>query len=226
MFMHTRTRSFLNNILPLPLYPLLSCIPHSQVAVALMRSFQPQPWEPDATARWFAKSLQDSWGVGHAACNDGVLFLLSVDDRQMYVSAGAGTLDHLTDRVLTTILDGLKPLLKAGQYDVAVEKAVSELGQALATMPSKPSAWEDLSGYLFLGGFLSLFGGLFYWSARNSHRQQQAYKSCRTRLEELKKLQERLQAGESFNPTSCPICLEDYDPPTAGGGHGGPPQVS
>lgn len=33
-------------------------------------------------AQAFAKQLHDSWGVGRKACNDGVLLLLSVKDRQ------------------------------------------------------------------------------------------------------------------------------------------------
>lgn len=41
-------------------------------------------------ARDFAKQLHAKWGVGDAACNNGVLLLLSVGDRQVYISTGAG----------------------------------------------------------------------------------------------------------------------------------------
>jgi TPM domain len=34
-------------------------------------------------ARDFAKELHDRWGVGNKACNNGVLLLLSTEDRQV-----------------------------------------------------------------------------------------------------------------------------------------------
>lgn len=39
--------------------------------------------DPAAAAQAFAKSLHDAWGVGDAQCNNGVLLLLSVGDRQV-----------------------------------------------------------------------------------------------------------------------------------------------
>lgn len=39
--------------------------------------------DPAAAAQSFAKALHDAWGVGDAQCNNGVLLLLSVGDRQV-----------------------------------------------------------------------------------------------------------------------------------------------
>lgn len=47
---------------------------------------------PADAAHAFAKDLHARWGVGDAACNNGVLLLLSIQDRQVYVSTGAGGL--------------------------------------------------------------------------------------------------------------------------------------
>jgi len=38
-----------------------------------------------------ARGLHDKFGVGSQGCNDGVLFLLSIEDRQMYISYGDTT---------------------------------------------------------------------------------------------------------------------------------------
>lgn len=37
----------------------------------------------ESEAAAFARQLHDSWGVGDAACNNGVLLLLSIGDRQV-----------------------------------------------------------------------------------------------------------------------------------------------
>lgn len=56
-----------------------------------MRKMDFAPGTPPAdAARAFAKDLHARWGVGDAACNNGVLLLLAVDDRQVYVSTGTG----------------------------------------------------------------------------------------------------------------------------------------
>lgn len=38
---------------------------------------------PEEAAASFARSLFDSWGVGNRDCSNGVLLLLSVEDRQV-----------------------------------------------------------------------------------------------------------------------------------------------
>ena len=59
----------------------------SQVAVALMQAMQLQAGRNSAQqAEAFARQLHNAWGVGRAGCNDGVLLLLSVQDRQVRLS--------------------------------------------------------------------------------------------------------------------------------------------
>ena len=59
-------------------------LPPKQVAVAVMESMAvPEGESPAAQAASFAKALHDAWGVGDAACNNGVLLLLAVQDRQV-----------------------------------------------------------------------------------------------------------------------------------------------
>ena len=50
----------------------------------------PSGQAPGEAAAQFAKELHTRWGVGDKACNNGVLFLLSVDDRQVYINTGTG----------------------------------------------------------------------------------------------------------------------------------------
>ena len=56
----------------------------AQVAVALMESMQPSSGKSTAErAEIFAKDLHNRWGVGQKGCDDGVLLLLAVNDRQV-----------------------------------------------------------------------------------------------------------------------------------------------
>ena len=55
-----------------------------QVAVAVMQRMAISQYDDAASAaRKFSKALHDSWGVGDASCGDGILLLLSVEDRQV-----------------------------------------------------------------------------------------------------------------------------------------------
>lgn len=55
---------------------------HLQVAVALMqRMHVPAGRSAQEQAEVFAETVHNSWGVGDAACSNGVLLLLSVQDR-------------------------------------------------------------------------------------------------------------------------------------------------
>ena len=55
-----------------------------QVAVALVQSMKLQNGRSEAEqAEYFAKSLHKAWGVGDKNCDNGLVFLLSKDDRQV-----------------------------------------------------------------------------------------------------------------------------------------------
>ena len=64
-----------------------------QVSVAVIRKMDRvlvRSLGKENAASIFAKKLHDSWGVGHAECNDGAVIFLSIDDRRSFVSTGAG----------------------------------------------------------------------------------------------------------------------------------------
>lgn len=114
-----------------------------QVALAIMQKINiASTVTPADAARTFAQSLHDAWGVGFAECNNGVLMLLAVDDRQVYISTGEGAQRAMSDAQAAVIIDRMKPALRAGDYDVAVERAVREIGMALAGATFKePHDW-------------------------------------------------------------------------------------
>jgi uncharacterized membrane protein YgcG len=114
---------------------------------------------PESTAKSFATALHDQWGVGDVACNNGVLFLLSRDDRQVYISTGAGASGALDDAKLVGIIADMRPLLRKGEYDLAIEQAVVDIGLGLAGR--EPGHSEDwASGFDWIGmGFMAILLG-------------------------------------------------------------------
>ncbi len=68
----------------LRLLRILSWMCALQVAVALVQSMKLQNGRSEAEqAEYFAKSLHKAWGVGDKNCDNGLVFLLSKDDRQV-----------------------------------------------------------------------------------------------------------------------------------------------
>ncbi len=68
----------------------------------------------------YALEVAQAWGGGSADRNDGVLFVLAVDDRRMRLEIGYGLEPVLTDGESARILHAIKPMLRDGDYDSAV----------------------------------------------------------------------------------------------------------
>jgi hypothetical protein len=90
---------------------------HAQVAVALMRKMNIGFFgSADQAAANMAEALHNTWGVGLKECDNGVLLLLAVDDRQMYISRGKGAASRLRDDVIDRIIENARPLLRSQRY--------------------------------------------------------------------------------------------------------------
>lgn len=79
----------------------------------------------------------------------------------MYLSAGAGTIARLDEPQRQYILDQMKPLLRKGDVDAAVERAVAEVGLVLAgASPAMDEHTGSFWDWLFPGALLAMFGSL------------------------------------------------------------------
>lgn len=183
-----------------------------QVAVAVMQKMDTKKQHGDAAAaaQAFAKQLHDSWGVGHAECHNGVLLLVSVSDRQIYISTGAGAKHALPQHVLAAVTDNMKPALRQQQYDDALLGGVVDIGLALAGQELPDHGDGSDEGWGIFSFFALLVGGVFGWGWWSSRKQQRRYLTCKQKLESIKAAQESIRRG-AYVATSCPICLEDFD---------------
>ena len=101
-----------------------------QIGVAALKKMRSIPGESvEETAEKFTKHLHDSWGVGHAGCDDGTMLLLSILDRQVYVSTGKKAMKFLSDKQIKSIIEEMKPYLRVFDYDTSVELAVVRMAE-------------------------------------------------------------------------------------------------
>lgn len=159
---------------------------------------------PGDAAHRIAKALHAKWGVGLAACDNGVLLLLSVSDRQVYISTGTSAQAAMSNSDLEGVISAMKPKLRTLKFDEAVEGAVVDIGLFLAGR-STSNEWEIFPILFFLGIIGMLFAN--FWK---SIRERRRYRDCRSALQRVKDEQEKLRTKEWSKPRTCPICLEEF----------------
>ena len=73
---------------------------------------------PSETPKEFATTLFNYWGIGKAAHNNGVLFLISQGDRRVEIETGYGIEPHLPNDQVAQIIDQqIIPQFKQGNFD-------------------------------------------------------------------------------------------------------------
>ena len=81
----------------------------------------------------FATALFDAWGIGKEDTDNGLLILISVDDRKAALRTGRGTEIALTDgRCGNIIRNVIAPAMKAGNVDAAVINTAMAVRDILA----------------------------------------------------------------------------------------------
>lgn len=94
----------------------------SEIAVVTINSLQGD------TIENFAVKLFEDWKIGKSKQDNGVLFLISKDDRKMRIEVGYGLEGALPDAKASRILNQVvTPLFKEGKYDEGVSRAVDEI---------------------------------------------------------------------------------------------------
>lgn len=104
----------------------------------------------DETIETYAVKLFEEWGIGKAKEDNGLLLLVSRDDREMRIEVGYGLEPIITDIESGRIIrEVLTPALQAGEYDAgiraAAERIMDDIGRgAPPPEPEKPFPWADL----------------------------------------------------------------------------------
>lgn len=80
----------------------------------------------------YAVKLFEEWKIGKKDRDNGVLLVLSIEERKMRIEVGYGLEGALPDSIAQSILNNeMMPKLKAGDYDGAVTAGVHAIEQAI-----------------------------------------------------------------------------------------------
>jgi uncharacterized protein len=138
-----------------------------QIVVATVEDLDGEAIEP------YANRLFRDWKLGQAGENNGVLLLISRDDRKMRIEVGYGLEGTLTDLHSRLIIENdLVPAFRAGDFSGGIEKAVDDIIMVLHGNPEEleargrrnPASSNDIEDWipvlfitiwaiLFFGGF-------------------------------------------------------------------------
>jgi uncharacterized protein len=139
----------------------------AQVAVLTIPSLEGDALED------FSLRVVETWKLGRADIDDGVLILIARDDRKMRIEVGYGLEGTLTDAQSGRIIDRIMaPRFRAGDFDGGVEGAVEAVSAAIRgeeltlPQPQPRQTGFDPAGLIvffifglpFIGGALSTKG--------------------------------------------------------------------
>lgn len=84
-----------------------------------------------------SKDYADDYYDDNGYDKDGVLLLLDMDNRQVYISTSGKGITYLTDRRIDSMLDQLIPYMKREDYSGAAQRFLKDCSGYLTTMPPK-----------------------------------------------------------------------------------------
>src|SRR5215831_18872948 len=130
----------------------------NQVVVAIFPSLEGESLED------FSIRLAQAWRIGQKGLDNGVIFLVFIDDRKMRIEVGYGLEANLTDAISSSILrDVVAPRFREGHIAGGIGAGLDAIDQAIAGTYKQPArsaraqpAFNPLTPVLL---FL-LFGGL------------------------------------------------------------------
>lgn len=144
----------------------------AEIAVVTVRSTSGQP------VKDFAHALFNRWGVGKKGADNGVLVLLSLNDRRIEVETGYGAEGVLPDGKVGDVLDRYAvPSFRAGAYGAGLVDTVTALsvqlreGEPAYSKAARSVGLTTATALGLLALLLSvLLGGFFLWLSRRPKR--------------------------------------------------------
>jgi len=124
----------------------------TQVAVLTIPSLSGEPLED------YAVKVAQSWGIGQKGKDNGVLLLVSKNDRKVRIEVGYGLEGRLTDALTGRIIDNvIVPSFKAGAFDAGIENGLAAVIEGARGEYKAPPATGQPSGHddnAFFGLFI------------------------------------------------------------------------
>jgi len=127
-----------------------------QVAVLIVHSLDGEPLEE------YSIKVAQTWKLGQKGKDNGILLLISRNDRKLRIEVGYGLEGTLSDLRSNEIIDGvIRPRFRQGDFDGGVEQGVDAIvkvlhGQPLPARPAAPAAGAMPIGSRIVFGLIFL----------------------------------------------------------------------
>jgi uncharacterized protein len=126
-----------------------------QVAVLIVQSLGGEPVED------YSVKVAQTWKLGQKGRDNGILLLISRDDRKLRIEVGYGLEGALTDLRSNEIIDQvIRPRFRQGDFEGGVEQGVDAIVKVLHGQPLPAQAAAPAAGAMPIGGRI-LFGLVF-----------------------------------------------------------------
>lgn len=126
----------------------------NQVVVAIFRSLRGESLED------YAIRLAQAWRVGQKGLDNGVIFVIFLDDRRMRLEVGYGLEGKLTDAIASSILrEAVAPRFREGRVADGIAAGLDAIDQAIAGTYARSGARARSDEGIPLIG-LAVLGGL------------------------------------------------------------------
>lgn len=126
-----------------------------EVAVLTVASLQGQPIED------FANNVYRKWGIGQKTSNEGLLFVLAIEDRKTRMEVGYGLEPVLTDGFAGSIQRSIRPALRSGKYGDAIFQALEAAGNKIRESKGQLSSTPGAAAYGGTPWWVYLFAAVF-----------------------------------------------------------------
>jgi uncharacterized protein len=129
----------------------------NQVVVAIFRSLEGESLED------YSIRLAQAWRIGQKGLDNGVIFLVFLDDRKMRIEVGYGLEGSLTDAVSSSILrDVVAPRFREGRIADGIAAGLDAIDRAIAGTYQRPPGpsqarrpdefgWRQILALVFVG---------------------------------------------------------------------------
>lgn len=129
----------------------------NQIVVAIFRSLQGESLED------YSIRLAQAWRIGRKGLDNGVIFLVFLDDRKMRIEVGYGLEGNLTDAISSSILrDVVAPRFREGRIADGIGAGLDAIDRAIAGTYQRPPGpnrgqpthgfgWREALGLVFAG---------------------------------------------------------------------------
>jgi uncharacterized protein len=139
------------------------------------------------TIEEYSYQLGRFWGIGQKDKNNGVLLVISMEEKKIRIEVGYGLEGALTDKIAYEIINyTIKPNFKANQYELGILKAVNEIISAIKGEYVAKAKSDDFNGainaFIPLGFFALMFLSMLVNSASRKIRSQFLYKVTKSSM--------------------------------------------